>query len=501
MKVKIPKDYLIIILSAVVSAFAYMQMYIFVLLFSWSLLFYILLKNQSDKKAIKYGFVFGLFYGVTLFMWIFDSLKEYSSKAYLGIFVIIALAFIYGLQYALFSYLFNRLNTLLSKTNLYLRILSLACLLTLLDEFFSFLYTGIPFLNLRVGFTLSYNLYLVQFAKIGGVAILSFMVFLINALISNFILTKKRFDLIVVFACIITIFLFGFILYSPILKKQKLFKVSVVSANINPKISWDAENGNQLAQNYFSVCESASNQNPVFIVFPESAIPWLYTEKDDFVSELLKINKNNKTTLVIGANKIVSKSELANSVLFISKNEGNYASYSKNVMLEAFEKPLLNFFQLPFYANADLKYSKTGTPEPILTKYGNAGVLICNESTEENFVKEQVQNHANYFFVLSNDGWFKDTYISLYHFYISRIMAVAHNKDFAKSSNCGFNGIIKSNGAILDVKKSSEPVSITNFIASNSTATFYSSNPYLFLTFILLTIILSKLTTFKFKLS
>lgn len=491
------KEYGLTIIAAFLSATAYIEMSVFLILISWSPFFYSIFKSTSIKNALKKGGIFGFIYGLFLFRWIFSTLKEYTSEVIIGICVIVFLSVIYSLLYAFFAYLFFLIKKFYSTKYFFFSLLSIAGVLTLLDEFFSYIFTGIPFLNLRVGYTLSKSLWLIQFSKYGGVAILTFLVFICNLLLSDYFISKSKLKLTTVFISVVAIFVLGCGLINGSTTDEQKIRVSVVSANVNPKISWDSNNGSQLAQEYFMLCKQASQNNPDFILWPESTIPWAYEDNDDLVAEFLKINQNN-AIFVIGVNKPVSTDKTLNSAAFIS-NSKSPQFYSKNILLKGFEIPLLSIFQIPFYYNLKLKYTTLNDANPIKTSKGKAGVLICNESIENSQVQKEVNLGADYFFVLSNDGWFKDSYISLYHFYISRIMAVAYNKDFAVSSNCGISGFINYKGEILSENHSESSFNDTQNLKINTQNTFYFKYPYFFITCIILTIITTILLTIKFK--
>ncbi len=490
------KEYSSTIIAAFVSALAYTEMCVILILISWVPFFYFLFQSKTAKNALKKGAVFGFIYGLFLFKWIFSSLKEYTSEVIIGVAVIVLLSIIYSLVYALLSYLFFIIKKFYSIKYFALSLLSIASVLTLFDELLSYLFIGIPFLNLRVGFTLSNSLYLVQFSKYGGVAILTFIVFFINACIADYFNRKSKLLLKYLIVFLPSLYLLGYVLYvkNDSLESKKI-KVSVATANISPKISWDAKNGSQLAQEYFSLCKQASQSNPDFILWPESTIPWVFEENDDLVAEFLKINQSNAIH-VIGVNKPVSSDKTLNSAAFIS-NSKSPQFYSKNILLKGFEEPLLSYFQIPFYYNLKLKYTTNNDSRPIKTANGKVGVLICNESIENSQVQKEINLGANYFFVLSNDGWFKDSYISLYHFYIARIMAVAYNRDFVISSNCGYSGFIKNNGEIVEVNQSNEAYTNTQLTKNNNEKTFYSKYPNIF--YILLILILSINTILSIK--
>ncbi|MVO10054.1 apolipoprotein N-acyltransferase [Flavobacterium sp. TP390] len=489
-------EYKFVLLSAILSALACTEMNILLIFIAWTPLIYSLIKIDNFKKALLSGFVFGFFNGLLLFNWIYTSLSDYSTNAFLGFFVIIGLSIINSLLFLVFTSLVLIYKKYFNSKLQILNLIALASVLTLFEELVSYIFIGIPFLNVRTGFTLGKSLYLTQFSVFGGVATLSYIVFFVNICFAEYFFSKSKIYLKFLIFTLPTIFYIGYLLHSknPVGNSNEI-KVSVVTANINPKISWNSSNGNQLAQNFFELCSKATKNNPDFIVWPESTIPWVLEENDDFLKELKKINAE-KSIQVIGINKPYNKDKVLNAALFfVPKNMSQY--YSKNILLEGFEKPLLKSIQIPFYINLQYKYATENKIQPVKTKHGKAGVLICNESIEDVLVRNQVNNGANFFFIMSNDGWFKDSYISLYHFYIARIMAVAYKKDFAISSNCGYSGFINSNGDILKVSQSNSVFESTHKIFSNDTKTFYSNYPYAFL-MLLVIILLTNLFTLKF---
>lgn len=59
-----------------------------------------------------------------------------------------------------------------------------------------------------------------------------------------------------------------------------------------------------------------------------------------------------------------------------------------------------------------------------------------------------IQKGAQFFLTLSNDGWFRDSYIVWLHFYNLRLRAVEVRKDMAVNSNYGISGLIDAAGRI-----------------------------------------------------
>ena len=100
---KIIKQNYVVVFSAILCAYAYTSMNLFILFFSWAPFFYQSLKSSSLKTSLFTGAIFGFFYGIGLFSWIHFTLQDYSSNKILGTFVVVVLAFLYAIIYSLFS--------------------------------------------------------------------------------------------------------------------------------------------------------------------------------------------------------------------------------------------------------------------------------------------------------------------------------------------------------------------------------------------------------------
>ncbi len=500
------KYFILSIIAALISAYAYTTLNIFLVCMSWVPFIYNIVSLKSKKQICLNGFLFGFIYGLCLFNWTQVALKDYSTLNSYRYLVTILLSVFYGIIYTVFAIVLSKLNNGKHKKNylIFINNIAVAAVFVLIESVLSHVYHGIPFLNLRIGFVLGKNLYLSQLASIGGVSILTFIIIITNVFIANFIKSKQKINVIVAIFVPVFSMAVGFIMFSTYeTQRANVVKVSVVSGNIDPKVSWTESTGNTLASNYFSVCKEATKNNPDFVVWPESVFPWVYNENDDLIKELLKINNkpNFNTIHAFGLNSKInnSKDDIANSVLLINNKNQKIGTYYKNILLECFEKPLFNTFQIPFAYSEKYTYAKVGQPKPLDTDLGKVGMLICNESIEENFVNKQVKNGANFFFVVANDGWFKDTYISLHHFYIARILAAETRKDFAISSNCGLSGFINSSGEILAMEKSNKPLTISQKIYKNKEETIYTKMPFLFSSLLILIIATSLILKFKLK--
>jgi apolipoprotein N-acyltransferase len=77
------------------------------------------------------------------------------------------------------------------------------------------------------------------------------------------------------------------------------------------------------------------------------------------------------------------------------------------------------------------------------------GTAICYESVYGEFVTEYVQKGAGFIFVITNDGWWKNTPGHRQHNSFSSIRAIETRRSIARSANTGISSFINQRGDVL----------------------------------------------------
>ncbi|NJB81545.1 apolipoprotein N-acyltransferase [Wenyingzhuangia aestuarii] len=394
---------------------------------------------------------------------------------------------------------FTWFNNSTSQCYCFINRITIAAIWVLGEFILALVLKGFPFHSYRIGFPLCENIYLIQLAPIGGLSLLTFVVILTNILFADFLLLKTKISLLKGITIPFICFAISFITYKSYQPQniKQPFKVASVSANTDPNTNWSQAKVNQMAKDYFSISREAIKSSPDFIIWPESTIPWTYSEKDDLLNEILKISKNTNTTNVLGILTTANQKEVYNSAYYF-KQEKITGKYHKETPVKGTEVPFLGFL-LPMANGNEFTVKKALTNHIINTPFGNAGTLICNESTIEQAALKQIKtNNVHFFFNLSNDGWFKDSYVAKHHFYYNRLLAVEYRKDMAISNNCGYNAIIKSNGNIPQYTQRNKPTVIHGTLQANSNKTLMSKHPLGFIYLLIALLIINYSIHFKF---
>lgn len=88
---------------------------------------------------------------------------------------------------------------------------------------------------------------------------------------------------------------------------------------------------------------------------------------------------------------------------------------------------------------------------PFVYKHNNAnvGVGICYESVFGEFISKFINLGANILFVITNDGWWKNTAGHRQHYSYAALRAIETRRDIARSANTGISCIINRRGDII----------------------------------------------------
>jgi apolipoprotein N-acyltransferase len=501
------KIILLSLLSGFMFSVAFTQLLIFLACVSIVPLF-VFLRDSSKKSAIVLGFMFGLGIGVGMFYWMIKGVSYYTGNGvFYGLLVALFSSVLLGLYFAVVAGITRTVwkYNVESRGELILNRLCVAAVWTILECTITYLLQAFPLHNFRVGLPFVTNLYAIQLTSIGGLPVLTFLTVLINLFLSEFYMQRKRIYLLYSASILLLIFLTGAICFYDFTpeKTGKSFKVAVVSDNTNPEVKWNEQTGDKFAASYFKLCKDAVALKPDFIIWPEAALPWLYSAEDELLQEIIKISSGYNITHVMGVNReITADKKLYNSVLYLNDNNDVTGIYNKETLLKGIEEPLGKIL-VPFLTQEGFVLSRGENQQPVKTQFGVAGNLICNEVVVETSGAEQVKKGATFLFNFSNDGWFKDTYISNLHFYYARIQAVANRKDISIANNCGINGIINSDGTIVLQKKESTGTLVSAIIQPNKNVSLFTKFPMLFpvvlALFLLIVLLITQINTIRLK--
>jgi apolipoprotein N-acyltransferase len=436
------------ILGAIASGlclFVAMQHTVFFLAWLALVPVFIPLFNSSGITPFRAGCIMGATLSCCAFAWMISGIHAFTglASAY-GVALFLVCVVLFSLGCAAVLWLAFRIP----------HPLFIAAVWTLAEIVLQWAASGLPWFLLHAGNAVSANLYAIQPASVTGVAGISFVIVWVNALIAKAIARRSYKQLLLPGSLIIGYMWLGWLLlflFERSNNKESLpgFTLAILQQNIPPEIKWDQTNGNALVQQLLQQERQCIAQQPNMILWSESAIPWTYSPDDDLIKELMHNSATANISHVLGMNTAIANDVVCNSAYSLLPDGRSAGRYDKRTPLLFIEQPWLGWL-LPFFSANGYSVQPGKNNQPLSTPYGKAGILICNESALPAAAASSVQQGAQFLLNLSNDGWFRDTWLVNSHFYNARLRAVETRKDLAINSNNGRSGLISASGRITD---------------------------------------------------
>jgi apolipoprotein N-acyltransferase len=410
---------------------------------------YVALKHANPRHGAITGWFFGLgFFGLGA-SWVYVSINDYGNASdffagFLTSLFVAGLALLFSLQCWLNQRFFN--------CSFYL--FSFAALWVLGEWFRSWFLTGFPWLYLGYPHVESNFSGL---APIFGVLGISLVVAITGGAFGEMHLIWKRhserkafavahsFIPTALFCLWIIAGLSGKITWvEPV--EDAVIDVGLVQANIDQSQKFDADFIQQNLALYDQL--SASMWDADVIVWPETALPVIFTESADTVRFFQRQASETNTTLITG---IFGRTEagLHNSITSLGDGDGIYhkqklVPFGEYVPLRFIFSTLLQVFNLP------MSSLEKGPRQQDLLTAGSYKVspFICYEVVYPDFVRRGARD-ADFLVTISNDTWFGASWGPLQHLEMASMRALENGRYMVRATNNGVSAIINEQGEII----------------------------------------------------
>ncbi len=429
--------------------------YFFINFLTFTIFFYILIKNHNTSKNNKlffiYGWSFGFGYFVTNLYWISYSLTYDINFKFLIPFTIIFIPSFLAIFFGLTTYFFAILK---SKKNI-ASLLLFSLIFGTMEFIRGTILTGFPW-NLIVYSFASQLKFLSIISFIGTYSLNLFCITLFTCpALMIFKKSKKNIGVCIFFVVTaISFHIFGSNYEKNFLNtKAKIndYKFRVIGSNISLDKFYSDIDPALIIQELIELSEPKINEKIIFI-WPEVIIPNISHEELSQYHKLLEKNFSKNHFLILGVKKMNKKYFNTMSIYDDKFNLINYYSKINLVPFGEFlpaEKILKNI-GLKSITNNYLSFSR-GKERKILeindTKLDLKILpLICYEI----IYSGKLFTNPNFDLIvnISEDGWFGDTIGPEQHFTHSIFRAIESGKYIVRSSNNGIAAIINPLGVI-----------------------------------------------------
>jgi len=299
--------------------------------------------------------------------------------------------------------------------------------------------------------------WLMGFAPIGGVYLMSWIVLLSAGSIVCILIGSSRLRIRVLFFMAI-LWGIGFTLnkYSWGYANGRALTVSLIQGAIPQDIKWQPEQFIPTLELYKSLTEESKDSH--LILWPEAAIPALYHTVEGFLEEVNAIALENGSTVALGILRDDPSGETIQNTLAILDEETRFyvkrhlVPYGEVFPVPGFIRNWLRLMNLPY---TDLASGEPDQP-PMQIAGEMAAITICYEDL---FGAEQLHYFpkASLIVNVSNDAWFGDTIAPHQHLQISRVRSAEVGRYTLRATNTGISAVIDPLGKVVSRSPQFEP--------------------------------------------
>jgi len=408
------------------------------------------------KPAFSVGWWFGFGYFLTGLWWVGNALLvEAESFAWalpLAIVVLPAgLAIFYGLAASLAR---------LFWSNGIGRIFALAFGFGVAEWLRAVVLTGFPW-N-AIGYAAMPTSLLMQPASVAGLYgmnALAVFVFAMPALLAS--RRHVRIGALLVVVLVAADITFGMFRPEPVADGRTM-AVRIVQPSIDQSEKWNAAVRDRIFKTYLDMTvapPAEGKRRPTVIVWPETAVPFLFTDRPDALAALGAALEDGQILLAGAVRSEGSAGESGearyyNSIVAIN-DRGEIVGASDKMHLVPFGEylpfeKLLTRLGMKKIVSTPLSFSE-GTERRLLDLPGGVRALplICYEAIFPGEVGPSVTG-ADVILNVTNDAWYGDTPGPYQHFRQAQLRAVEYGRPLIRAANNGISAVVAPDGRILD---------------------------------------------------
>ncbi len=408
-----------------------------------------------DGENLKKTFLIGYFFGVVFF-----SGLVYWLVYVTGIGTVLLILYL-SVYLCLFCFSINWF-----KKSLGLNFVFTAPIAWCFSEYMlNSVMTGFPWDNL--GYAFLPDPYLSQLAQYSGVAGLSFLLVLGNAVVYNFVKTiligRKGGSvyyatvwLVLFFAIIFCLRLHGRKLkdrFKPD-ERSECVRIALLQANISQCQKWDESFKDEIIAKYKKLTESAAKENPDLIVWSESSLPGFFQYDEKSTYAVFSLIKELKIPILFGGNRLkIDKGNYFyyNSAYYVKPNEEKVRAYDKIHLVPYGEYiPNRKFLKRLFPSLESVvpfeDFSFGDGVDIFDIKDFKFGVSICFEDIFPDLIRNIPKIGADFVLNITNDAWYMKSGAPYQHFDMATLRAIENRISYVRCSNTGVTGYVLPDG-------------------------------------------------------
>ena len=411
---------------------------------AFSILFYLLTQAKKTKQALAIGYWFGFAHFALGLAWVGNALLVDPEKfGWLYPITLIAAGGFFGLFVLLPCYLSFRVQDIWSKWLMFIS----GWVIT--EWLRSFILTGFPW-NL-LGYSLAFNLEIIQNAALGGAYLTSLVAIAVYTLGGVYMARrdKKTFMSVLSIGLIVlsSAYFWGSNRLSGTEIKPMDKVVRIVQPSIPQTMKWSVNEAESNFAQYVDMSIIPSKKAPDLIVWGETASPFMLDRDEAHLKQV--ITKLPPASMLLAGMVSYQYNEGAyrphNSMIMINDKGNIVGFYHKSHLVPfgeyiPFRKYLPQFIQP--VANAIGEFGQGNGAETFNLENGlKIGVAICYEIIFPHKVVDE-KHRPDVLVNLTNDGWYGNSAGPYQHWIATKFRAIEEGISVIRAANNGISGVI-----------------------------------------------------------
>jgi apolipoprotein N-acyltransferase len=227
---------------------------------------------------------------------------------------------------------------------------------------------------------------------------------------------------------------------------------ALIQGNVPQQMKWKPEQRQAIRALYRDMSAPLWQKNEL-IVWPEAAIPELYTSAHPFFIAMDEQAKLSQGALITGVPSVLEEADgsrvFHNSMLGLGQASGFYhkqrlVPFGEYVPLQKWLKGLLDFFKMPI---SDFHTGSANQPN-ISSGLMKIASSICYEVAYPELVAAQAAD-ADFLLTVSNDTWFGASIGPHQHLQMAQMRARENAREMLRATSNGISAFIDHKGQII----------------------------------------------------
>jgi apolipoprotein N-acyltransferase len=335
-----------------------------------------------------------------------------------------------------------------------------------------------------LAYTQSYgNLVILHLGQISGPSTVTAAIVIINGLMAegsyqlslHNLKEKLRFSLIPIILWIVFHGI-GFSLYRQPLNdlSENMIKVGIIQGNIPNEIKLYSDGWRQAIAGYTIGYQTLADQGVDVVVTPETALPFLWTERTRRNSSFYRAILQEKVLAFLGG--FSQKGNRLTNSLFAINGEGKTMSQYDKVNLVPLGEyiPFENILGkwIDRLSPLDAHLMKGEPNQQFKTSLGQVIVGICYDSAYSQHFQQQASNGGEWIVTASNDAHYASAMLAQHH--AQDVMrAIETNRWTVRATNTGYSAIVNPKGETIWISQRDTYALHTDLIYRRTTQTLY----------------------------